>query len=154
MFLYLVQHAEAKREEEDPSRGLSGKGRQDIRKVASHAAKLNLKLSQIFHSGKTRALQTAEVLAGNLKPEKGISQTDGIAPLDDPRIWGERLKGMREDIMLVGHLPHLGKLASLLISGDPERNIVSFKMAGIICLKRDEGGNWFLQWMITPDIVI
>jgi len=38
MFLYLVQHAEAKKEEEDPARGLSEKGLQDIKKMAAYAA--------------------------------------------------------------------------------------------------------------------
>lgn len=72
MFLYLVQHAEAKREEEDPSRPLSEKGLEEIKKVALYAERLNIKVSQIFHSGKRRALQTAEVLAQHLRIERGI----------------------------------------------------------------------------------
>ncbi|MEW6409243.1 MAG: phosphohistidine phosphatase SixA [Nitrospirota bacterium] len=154
MFLYLIQHAEAKREEEDSSRPLSEKGWQDIKKVASYASRLNLKVSEIIHSGKLRAKQTAEVLAENLKPARGIRETDGLAPLDDPKIWVERLKGVTDDTMLAGHLPHLGKLASLLLCGDKDKNIVAFKMAGIVCLKRDDAGAWSLQWMLTPEIVL
>lgn len=153
MLLYLVQHAEAKREEEDPSRPLSEKGLADIKKISAYVEKLNLRAARIFHSGKTRALQTAEILAQHLKPEKGISQTDGLAPLDDPQIWFERLFRITDDIMLVGHLPHLGKLASLLLSGDAQKDIVTFKMAGIVCLMRNENGEWSLQWMITPELV-
>ncbi|MDH5202552.1 MAG: hypothetical protein OEZ31_08980 [Nitrospirota bacterium] len=51
--------------------------------------------------------------------------------------------------MLVGHLPHLGKLACLLLCGDIEKNIVTFKMDGIGCLKRDNK-DWSLQWKILP----
>jgi len=153
MLLYLIQHAEAKREEEDPQRGLTDKGHQDIKKVANYVAKLDIKISEIFHSGKTRALQTAEVLAQCLKSEKGITQTDGLAPLDDPQIWFERVSEIKEDIMLVGHLPHLGKLASLLLSGDKDKNIINFKMGGIVCLKRLEDGNWSVEWMIIPEVV-
>ncbi|MEW6570875.1 MAG: phosphohistidine phosphatase SixA [Nitrospirota bacterium] len=153
MFLYLVQHAEAKREEQDPSRPLSEKGRADIKKMASYLLTLNVKVYKIFHSSKLRAKQTAEVLSESLKPVAGMTEVDGLAPLDDPGIWAERLKDIPEDIMLVGHLPHLGKLASLLLSGDPDRDLVSFRMAGVACLKKDESGSWSLQWLLTPDVV-
>ena len=56
MKLYLVQHAESKRKEEDPSRPLSEKGWEDIRKMAKYAEKyLHIQVNQIFHSGKLRA---------------------------------------------------------------------------------------------------
>lgn len=154
MFLYLVQHAEAKKEEVDPSRPLSEKGLQDINMIALYLSKLALRVHKIFHSNKLRAKQTAEVLSEMLKPVKGISETDGLAPLDNPNIWEERLKDIPEDIMLVGHLPHLGRLASLLLCNDPDKNIISFKMAGIVCLKRDEIKTWSLQWMLIPEIVL
>ena len=153
MFVYLVQHAEAKSEQEDPSRSLSEKGMHDIKKVSSHASQYNLKIHMIFHSTKVRAKQTAEVLSGHLKPSKGISEVDGLAPLDEPDIWAQRLKDIPDDIMLVGHLPHLDRLASLLLCGDKEKHAISFKMAGIVCLKRTDTGSYELQWMVTPDIV-
>jgi len=153
MLLYLVQHAEAKREEEDPSRGLSEKGFQDIKKVAAFAADLNIRVSQIFHSGKKRALQTAEVLADHLKPENGISRTDGLAPMDDPHIWFENILKTDEDTMLVGHLPHLARLAAMLLCNDKKGNAVDFKMGGIVCLKRFDKGEWAIEWMIIPEVI-
>jgi len=154
MFLYLVQHAEANREEEDPDRPLSEKGVQDISRVAAYAAHLDAKIEKIFHSKKLRARQTAGILFENLKPLKGISEIDGLSPLDDVNIWAERLKGLQEDVILVGHLPHLARLASLLLSGDADKNIVSFRMGGIVCLQKDNSGIWSLQWMLVPDIII
>ena len=53
MLLYLVQHAEAKREEEDAARDLTEKGRMDIESVAHHLKRLNVQVRQIFHSGKS-----------------------------------------------------------------------------------------------------
>lgn len=153
MLLYLVQHAEAKREEEDSARPLSGKGLEDIKKVASHLSSLNINVDQILHSTKLRAEQTAEVLSENLKPSKGILKTDGLSPLDDPALWAENLKNVKDNTMFVGHLPHLAKLASLLLCGDAEKNIIAFKMAGIVCLKRDDNRAWSLQWMITPEVI-
>ncbi len=150
MYLYLVQHGEAKPEHEDPSRPLTEKGTSDVRKSASFLKKINVSVSQILHSGKTRALQTAEIFANELAPQK-LSQSDGLSPLDDPKIWGERLSHIKENIMLVGHLPHLSRLASLLLTGDVERTVINFRMGGVLCLKRN--GGWAVEWMITPDIV-
>ncbi len=55
MFLYLVQHVEAKREEDDPARYLTEKGRREIESVAHHLKRLHVQVRQIFHSDKTRA---------------------------------------------------------------------------------------------------
>lgn len=154
MILYLVRHGEAKTEEEDPLRPLSETGRQDIKKVASYASKLNIKVDQIFHSHKLRAMQTAEVLAESMKPSKGISEADGLAPLDNPMIWSKILKSKTNPIMLAGHLPHLGKLASLLLCGDANKNFIALKSAGIGCLKKEENETWSLQWMLSPEVVL
>ena len=154
MFLYLVQHGDAKREEEDPARPLSEKGMRDITMVASHISQLGIRVYKIFHSTKLRARQTAEVLAGNLNPGKGLSEGDGLSPMDDPAIWAARLKDVPDDIVLVGHLPHLGRLTSVLLCGNADRNPVSFRMAGVVCLKKDDKGVWSLQWMLTPETVI
>jgi phosphohistidine phosphatase len=153
MFLYLVQHGDAKREEEDPLRPLSARGIEDVKKVASFISRLEITAEEILHSGKLRAKQTAEILSDSLLITKGISETKDLAPLDDPVIWSETLKLRTHSLMLVGHLPHLGRLSSLILSGDKERSIISFKMGGVVCMKRDDAGIWTLQWMITPEII-
>lgn len=152
MFLYLVQHAKALPKEIDPTRSLSENGIADIRKVAYSVARLSLKPKEIFHSGKMRALQTAQILAEHLKMEDSVTQTDGLAPMDDPQIWQERLSTGSDDVMLVGHLPHLGRLSSLLLCGNQDRDLITFRMGGIVCLKRLEDGHWTIEWMITPEI--
>jgi phosphohistidine phosphatase len=154
MFLYLVQHAEAKREEEDPARDLTQKGRLDIEDVAHHLKRLNIQVREIFHSGKTRTQSTAHVLAMHLKPPAGVSVTPGLAPLDDPKIWADRIAKVDEDIMLVGHLPHLARLAAMLISGDKERSVINFQMGGVVRLRRMEGSQWAVDWMIVPEIIL
>jgi len=151
MFIYLVQHAEAKPESEEPQRGLSDKGMNDIRKVASFIGKLNIQVDEILHSGKLRAKQTAEVLASALKVK--FSETEGLAPLDPPEIWANKIKNIDRSVMLVGHLPHLARLCSLFLCGDKEKNIVSFKMAGVVCLKK-ENNIWSLNWMVIPEIIL
>jgi len=151
--LYLVQHGEAKPKEEDPERSLSDRGEAGVQKVASYlAAHTDVTVSRILHSGKTRAKQTAEILAELLKPQRGTEEASGLAPLDDPSIWAEKLRAETGDLMLVGHLPHLSRLASLLICGNAEIKVINFKNGGIVCLTRGEEGAWAIGWIIVPEI--
>lgn len=154
MLLYLIQHAEARREAEDPQRDLTAKGLQDIKKVAAYLGRLKIEVRQILHSGKTRALSTAMILAESLQPRQGVAASPGLAPLDDPGIWADRLTAMTGDLALVGHLPHLGKLAALLLSGDPEKGIINFKMAGVACLRRLAPGQWVVEWLLIPEVIL
>lgn len=154
MVLYLVQHAEAKSKDEDPARDLTEKGRRDAEHMARYLKRLQVRVSRIYHSGKTRAQSTAEILAGQVQPIAGVAEAPGLAPLDDPEIWAARIAGLEEDILLVGHLPHLGKLATLLMGGDQEKSAINFQMGGVVRLRRQEAGNWAVDWMIVPDIVL
>jgi len=155
MNLYLVQHGQARPKEEDPQRSLSNTSRSEAENVAAYAARYaNITVVNILHSGKTRAEQTAEVFAKHLKPTGGISAAEDLEPMAEPSIWVTRLAKMKEDVMLIGHMPHLCKLASLLLCGDADRNVVAFQNAGIVCLNRDGNGTWVVRWLVTPDIVV
>jgi phosphohistidine phosphatase len=154
MLLYLVQHAAAKREEEDPERDLTEQGRENIESVAHHLKRLNIQVSQIFHSGKTRAKSTAQVLAKHLQPSAGAAESPGLAPLDDPEIWADRIAQMDEDILLVGHLPHLARLAAILLCGNKEKSTVNFQMGGVLRLRCLEPGQWAVEWMIVPGTIL
>jgi phosphohistidine phosphatase len=153
MLLYLVQHAEAKSKEEDPARELTEKGLRDIERVARYLKRLRVQVSQIFHSGKTRARSTAEILARQVQPAAGVTETSGLAPLDDPQVWADRIAALQEDILLVGHLPHLGRLAALLLSGDKEKSVINFQMGGVVRLRRQDAGPWAVDWLLVPDII-
>ncbi len=153
MRLYLVQHAQAKPEAEDPARPLSERGRAEVRRVAGFLRTLGIRVSKILHSGKLRARQTAEALAEGVSSAKGVGEAAGLAPLDHPSPWAERLRGETEDLMLVGHLPHLSKLAGLLLASDPERKVVGFRQGGVVCLERDEAGNWSVRWALIPGLL-
>ncbi len=150
MKLYLVQHAEAKEKEEDPDRPLSEKGLDDIEKMANFL-KGKIKVARILHSGKLRAKQTAERLNESIQSSEGIKEVDDLAPLDDPKIWEKKLRDEEKNVMIVGHLPYLGKLAGLLLVNDQNRIIINFKMGGIVCLEKN--ADWSVDWMLTPQIL-
>ena len=153
MYLYLVQHAEANSRDEDPERGLTEKGWADAKKMADFADRLAcIKPAKVFHSGKTRAAQTAETFEDYLQPPGGMKAVEGLGPIDDPRNIAERIEDIFDDVILVGHLPHLAKLASLLLCGEESSNAITFKNAGIVCLNRTDDV-WTLEWIVTPEIL-
>jgi phosphohistidine phosphatase len=154
MRLYLVQHGEADPEEVDPSRGLSVKGQADVKRVAKFLKPLNLSVKAVRHSGKKRAAQTADILAQSLSSADGVVQHAGLAPMDPVGpIKQEVETDAPRDYMLVGHLPFMGKLASLLTAGSEDADVVAFRNGGVICLERDDTGTWHVRWMVTPDML-
>ena len=154
MNIYLVQHGESKSKDDDPQRPLTDKGRDESVKAASFAARhAMVNINCIIHSGKARAEQTAQIMAEYLKPAEGVKEDSGLAPNDNPYIWAERFSETNVDKMLVGHLPHLARLASWLLCQNLELNTVSFRNSGIVCLTRDEAGNWSVAWMVVPQML-
>jgi phosphohistidine phosphatase len=154
MKLYLIQHGEAKSELEDPERSLTSKGEEEVNRVAKAAKKLDIKPSKIYHSGKKRAKQTAEIIASGLKvPDQNLEAIQGLKPNDDVHPWLEKIPKEKKDIMLVGHLPFLGKLTSLLLCGDENARLVLFRYGGIVCLEQKEDKGWAAGWVLTPEMV-
>lgn len=153
MDAYLVQHGEAKLETEDPERPLTNRGRDEVSHVAIYAANAGLVISRILHSGKLRARQTAEIFAQHLHPASGVAEVKGLSPLDEPRMAVSILEESAESVMLIGHLPHLSRLASSLILGDSSRDLIRFRFGGIVCLSKSEG-KWMICWILTPELAI
>jgi len=152
MELFLMQHSESKSKEQDPERSLTNAGIAAARRMSDWAVHAGVKIFEIHHSGKLRAAQTASIMAERLAPEHGVQATQGINPLDDPTPLAEELRSQLESLMLVGHLPFLSRLAGTLLAGDPERLVVNFENAGVVCLRRTEG-EWSLIWAMVPRLL-
>ena len=138
MRAYLVRHGEAKGADLDPARHLTARGADEVQRIASAAVDaLAIRPARIVHSGKARARQTAEIWASLVGVSTG--ESDGLGPNDDPSVWAARLHAEPNDIMLVGHLPHLGRLAGLLVTGDAEGAVAGFPAGGLVVLERVRG---------------
>jgi len=149
--LYLVQHGQAKTEDEDPERPLTDEGLDSVGRVARNAVeRLGVRVARVIHSGKARARQTAEVWGDLLDTE--VEQADALAPNDDPTIWVARLHREAEDLMLVGHLPHLARLAGVLVTGVADHPVVTFRQGGLVGLERADTG-WVIGVVLPPDRV-
>jgi phosphohistidine phosphatase len=111
-------------------------------------------VDDIFHSGKTRARETAEIMISKLIPGKEPVKKNGLAPLDDVNTIAKEIKQGQKDLMIVGHLPHLARLTSFLITGSDSHAVVSFQQGGIVCLRHDDEKKvWTIAWMLVPEIV-
>lgn len=153
MRLYLVQHGEALAEQLDPARPLSEAGEADVRLLAAFLAGRALHVAQIAHSGKLRARQTAELLAGALAPPPPVAERPNLNPNDPPEDLARELAKRQDDVMLVGHLPFMGRLAALLVSGRPHDDIVAFTPGSVVCLERAGQERWSVAWMLRPELL-
>lgn len=54
--------------------------------------------------------------------------------------------------MIIGHLPHLSRMVSMLILGTPQNEIIRFKMGGVVCLTESDN-KWFAEWVLVPELI-
>ena len=152
MALLLVQHGKSLPKDKDPAKGLSEEGISEVERIAGIAKKYGVNVHRIMHSGKKRALQTAEIFAEALEPDGGIQEIEGINPLDDVAAFADKIE-ISDNLMLVGHLPFMERLTSHLITGSIEQPVFKFQNGGILCMDKDpETKSWFIKWSLMPDI--
>jgi phosphohistidine phosphatase len=153
MRVYLVQHGEAHAEEISVERELTPRGRSDVEGVAALLADGGVRVAKVYHSGKTRARQTAELFAARLAPGVAFETLVGISPNDPVESLADRLHGWNEDVLVVGHQPFVGKLVALLVAGRSEPPVVVYQQGSVVCLEHVAEGRWALAWMVRPELI-
>jgi phosphohistidine phosphatase len=154
MRLYLVQHGAALPSEVDPARLLSESGRRDVQAIAEFLKGAGIRVERVWHSGKSRAEQTAQLLAKAVMPRGKIEKVGGIGPNDDVAGFVSDADVWEQDTLVAGHLPFLSRLVALLVAGDPEHEIVGFLPGSVVCLERCGVDRWLLLWMLRPDLLV
>ena len=152
MAIYLVQHGKARADGADAERALTEEGRADVERIAGVARNYRVPVTEVRHSGKLRAQQTAGIFADILGP--GIPQRpeEGMNPGDDVALFATRLDN-ESNVMYVGHLPFMEKLTSHLLTGSSGHTIFKFQNGGIVCLDRDSTTRrWVITWALMPKI--
>lgn len=153
MKLYLVRHGEALRADVDPERRLSEAGHAQVGCVASFLSQRDVRVARVLHSGKPRAEQTAAALAAAVAPGVTAEARDGLSPNDPVEPLAGEIATWQEDCMIAGHLPHLARLATLLLAGRNVPTGLDFEPAAAACLERDEDGVWSLAWFVGPSLL-
>ena len=146
--IYFAQHGLAVDKSDKPERPLSATGIQQTRSIAARLSISNIPVSRIFHCGKQRAAQTAEIFAATLAVST-ISVAGQLSPNDDVTLLANNLN--EDNALYIGHLPHLEKLVSFLVTGSDEDNIIKFQNSAIVCLIKIDS-HYQIEWFLTPEL--
>lgn len=156
--LYLVRHGIAGPATDgmsDSDRTLTPEGDRKMRRVALGLKRLGVAPEVILSSPLRRAEETATVVAAVLAPARGVALYPSLAPGHGA---GDVLAALRpyraaRQLMLVGHQPDLGALASHLLTGSSALLPLAFKKGGVAAIAvgalppRTAG---VLLWFLTP----
>lgn len=153
MRVMLVQHGEAVSKDTDPDRPLSSKGRSDIEALGKLLSSTGVTTGMVWHSGKTRARETAEILDRALGSGSKVRTMAGLNPDDSVEPIAAWLADSNQDLLLVGHLPFMARLVGHLVSGRVDPPIVAYQPGTIVCLERADQGSWSVAWMIRPHLL-
>jgi len=124
---------------------LSLEGQRQAAALAAAAAARGVKPAVVWHSGKLRARQTAEMFWRACNPFAEFAATRDLQP-DDPPAWmRDRLRGETRDVLLVGHFPFLPRLLASLVDNES----AEFPMHGMAALQsEDDGVTWRELWRL------
>jgi phosphohistidine phosphatase len=153
----LVRHGEAVSGGADAERALSPEGEKGIDQLAQALAVLGVKPDVILSSPLLRARQTGVILQRALSPEVALTSEELLAPEASTERLIHRLRELPRDatVFLIGHLPQLGELLTILVWGQPEREMPISK--GGVCFIEFEGaprvGDGKLRWLLTNKII-
>jgi phosphohistidine phosphatase len=153
--IYFMQHGLAVDKAEDPERPLSETGIEQTEKIAKVLRSSGTSINCIFHSGKQRAAQTAEIMAAAMDLDT-TNMIEGLSPNDDITLLMKQLNS--NNALYVGHLPHLEHMVSQLVAGREEPAVASFQNSAVICLAtsaeanlQDRLNSWQIMWYLTPE---
>jgi phosphohistidine phosphatase len=71
-------------------------------------------------------------------------------PLDGVEKFPAEILASNKDIMIIGHLPFLQKLAGRLLTGSEKREIIAYKNSGLVSLDYDDQ-KWKIDLLVSPD---
>lgn len=148
MTMYFVQHGIALEKDVDPNRPLSAEGQREVERVSAYLQKMRITVKKICHSGKRRAMETAQIFSDQIGDGK-VYKLLGMDPKDSVKVFATLLES--NDTMYVGHLPHMEKLVSYLTTGNEDAGVVKFTNGGVVCIKND-GENFYIGWYLKPAI--
>jgi len=145
MKLYLVRHGEALFAAVDSQRSLSNTGCLQVKNVAKRLQERGAHPKHIFHSGILRAEQTAQILAEELSV-RSIKKIANLLPEDAVESIFNQTVVWTEDTLLVGHLPYMSRLLSMLSN---EGYGIEFGTATVVCLEKINA-QWMIEAVLNP----
>jgi len=155
MIVYFLRHASAGQpvvnSREDEKRPIDKEGEKQSHDVGHLLAAMKVEVDVIISSPLTRALQTAEIVAGDSSHQNKIVTDDAMRPGATYDQFQDLLTRYRknEAIMVVGHNPSITGFVQRLLTGNESRDWFEFKKGAIVKVEV-EGRQASLQWVMTP----
>ena len=147
--LYFAQHGIAVSKDDDPERPLSKDGIRQTNAIAKQLRQLDTPISAIFHSGKLRAQQTADIFSSILNPAS-MSELKDLSPNSDLSLINQSFT--INNALYIGHLPNLEKIVSSLVTGDAEPNIIKFQNSAVVGLEKSDS-HFQINCYLTPQLI-
>jgi len=122
--LFLIRHAKTEPSvgRDDYERRLTGRGRDDGKRVAKALAARRMLPDVLIHSGAARAKETAEIFAAAWQGKVELQEDAGLYDASVTTLLA-RTRALADEhkrVGLVGHNPSLGELATALIGSGAE----------------------------------
>lgn len=137
----------------DEDRPLAELGRQQAKDAGRALAAMDCAPVRILASPLLRARQTAERALKGLDADIPLELFEPLASGADPEELAAAVAPRRERcLLLVGHQPDLGALASRLVFGS-DSGAFSIKPGGMLLLETDDAlsrGRSTLKWLLQP----
>ena len=157
MTLYLLRHGiaeDAPPGGDDRTRRLTPRGRARLAVAARGLLTVRVELDVILTSPLPRAAETAAIVAAAYPRGPSPHELPALAPGVPP---AETLQALRpwsrhDEVMLVGHEPGLSRLASLVLTGAPDRLAIDLKKGGCIAIEVEKlvpPAGATLRWLLT-----
>ena len=154
MNLILWRHAEAEDAEPDLERRLTPKGRKQAQAMAKwlHARLPERHLVLVSPARRTR--ETADALETDYRIDERLAPDADVAHYLAACDWPSGPGDSRGTVLIVGHQPLIGRLASLLLSGE-ERDWSVRKGAvwWLSARDRDERRQVVLRAVVAPEMI-
>jgi len=153
MNLILWRHAEAEdAAATDLARPLTTKGRKEAQQIAKWLRARLPDDAVILASPATRTIQTAETLTDQYRVVRELAPGASAAQVLDAAGWP---RGVAPTVVVVGHQPTLGEVASRLLDGNDARSRPMKKGAlyWFTSRERNGGDTAVLLAAMTPDLV-
>lgn len=154
----LFRHGIAMDREEwkgpDSQRPLTAKGAAKTRQAAAGLVRQGITPTHVVSSPYVRARETAKLVRDAFGVREEIQVCDELLPDSPPDKLLVLLSSLPQDacVICVGHEPHLGEAAGLILFGEPVPGL-SFKKAGACSFHFDsapKAGRGVLKWWLTP----
>lgn len=144
---YFVQHGLAESKQVDATRPLSMTGIEQTRKVATRLKQNGVVVNRIYHSGKLRAAQTAQIFSDVMQVNL-VAELAGMNPNDDPQIIIDQIT--ENMAMYVGHLPNIQNVVSSILANGEQSPVVNFQNSAVACIDMEKDHS-ALKWFLVAD---